>query len=131
MHNILPVLKFSKKKHIPVFVLLGFEAYPWQIKYLIRMMRGKAAEKDLLYARLFGYQMKLARNYYNMVMHDLSSWEGSYAPISLEGKTVLDVGAGTGETAAFYFSKGARKVVAIEPNPLAFNLLKENTRMNS
>lgn len=95
------------------------------------MMRGKAAEKDLLYARLFGYQMKLARNYYNMVMHDLSSWEGSYAPISLEGKTVLDVGAGTGETAAFYFSKGARKVVAIEPNPLAFNLLKENTRMNS
>ncbi len=128
---ILPRLKFSRKKHIPMLVLFGFEAYPWQINNLIHMMRGRVAGKDLIQVRLFGFDVNLVRNYFDMIMGELSLWEQFYAPVALKGRTVLDVGAGTGETAAFYFSKGAKKVVAIEPNPLAFNLLKENTKMNS
>lgn len=56
-------------------------------------------------------------------------WGRDYLPKDgLEGKTVLDVGAGEGETAAFFFSHGASKVIAIEPDPEKFRRLKANIR---
>jgi SAM-dependent methyltransferase len=116
--------------HIPILVLHGFEFYPWQLGSLIRMMRGKVADADLIRAEFFGYQIDLERHY-RYTIDEASVWERFYAPIPLKDKTVLDVGAGCGETAAFFFSKGASKVVAVEPNPQAVKLLEANARGNS
>jgi predicted RNA methylase len=46
-------------------------------------------------------------------------WESFYVidRQKLRDATVLDVGAGCGETAAFYFEKGAKKVICVESDP--------------
>ncbi len=46
---------------------------------------------------------------------------------ALEGKTILDIGANIGNH-AIAFSSMAKNVMSFEPNPLAFELLKINTR---
>jgi ribosomal protein L11 methylase PrmA len=94
------------------------------------MMRGKVTDSDTVRTRLFGYEISLERHY-RYAIEESSVWERFYAPIPLKEKTVLDIGAGCGETAAFYFSKGASKVTAIEPNPQASKLLQANAMANS
>jgi SAM-dependent methyltransferase len=127
----LPSLKLSKKKHLPILVLFGCEYYPWQMMSLLRAMSGNVADWDLIHTNLFGYEIALLRHRYNMTMGEINLWEDTYAPILLKEKTVLDVGAGMGESAAFFFSKGAKKVVAIEPNRQDFRLLRENAERNA
>ena len=46
----------------------------------------------------------------------------------LEGKTVLDLGAGCGETAYLFFKHGAKRVVAVEPNPVRAANFEKNVR---
>jgi ribosomal protein L11 methylase PrmA len=94
-------------------------------------MRGKISDTDLIHTNLFGYEIALVRHRYNMTINEMGLWERIYAPISLKGKIVLDVGAGMGESAAFYFSKGAEKIVAIEPNPQDLKLLRINATRNA
>ncbi len=54
---------------------------------------------------------------------ELHIWHKHYLPI---GKTVLDVGAGCGETAYFYLRHGAERVICIESNPEAIRMLHAN-----
>lgn len=55
-------------------------------------------------------------------------WNWIYIPPGgLEDKTVLDVGACCGETAYVFFKHGAKKVIAIEPDPQRCNLLSYNS----
>jgi hypothetical protein len=49
------------------------------------------------------------------MLEEWQMWERYYLPpFSLTGKTVLDVGAGSGESAFFYNIHGASKIVCIE-----------------
>lgn len=63
---------------------------------------------------------------YGMVLNDWDEWTRFYLPINVKDKTVLDVGAGEGETAYFYLKNGAKKVICIEPDPTAFKRLAAN-----
>lgn len=65
------------------------------------------------------------------LVHEWPLWQRHYAPIPLRGKTVLDIGAGCGETAYFYFGLGARRVVCIEPNIDAAKWLTRNAAKRS
>jgi len=57
--------------------------------------------------------------------------EGYYTPhFSLEGKTVLDLGACCGETAWFYLRLGAAKVYCVECNPVRISIIEENKKNN-
>ena len=56
---------------------------------------------------------------------ELAAWHEHYLPI-LPGATVLDVGAGCGETARFYLLHGASRVIAVEGAPDAYRLLEAN-----
>jgi SAM-dependent methyltransferase len=52
----------------------------------------------------------------HLLKTELDLWHRIYLPqTGLENKTVLDVGAGNGETAQFYLNHGAKHVIAIEP----------------
>jgi hypothetical protein len=62
----------------------------------------------------------------NMIYHETADWIQNYAPINVNGLTVLDIGAGEGETAKFYIEHGAKKVICIEPCRNAFRILKDN-----
>jgi len=55
-------------------------------------------------------------------------WKRDYLPpFSLVGKTVLDIGAGSGETTYLYVLAGAKEIVCIEPSPEEAALIEENS----
>ena len=63
----------------------------------------------------------------NLLEKELVEWHKWYLPQkSIEGKTVLDVGAGCGETAFFYLNHGAKHVICVEPPGEALQMLKKN-----
>ncbi len=61
-----------------------------------------------------------------------SVWSHYYLPPSgIEGKVILDIGAGEGETALFFLAHGASKVICIEPDEANFSQLLDNARRNN
>lgn len=58
--------------------------------------------------------MDLLPKYKNILKKELSWWHEAYLPVK---EKVLDVGAGCGETAQFYFMHGAKLVICIEGDP--------------
>ena len=56
----------------------------------------------------------------SMCVTAVDEWNKYYLPIYVKGLTVLDVGAGEGETAKFFLEQGARKVICIEPDVYLF-----------
>lgn len=68
--------------------------------------------------------MDLIPSYRHTLSAELDAWHRTYLPI--KGGTVLDVGAGCGETARFYLLHGANRVIAIEGNKDAFERLAFN-----
>ena|SRR5438094_3211210 len=62
-------------------------------------------------------------SYRNILETELARWHEWYLPVK---GTVLDLGAGAGETAQFFLNHGADRVVCIEADPEALRLLHEN-----
>jgi hypothetical protein len=78
-----------------------------------------------------GDLLQLKFDHLAIMANEWKTWSSNYLPsFSLDGKAVLDVGAGCGETAHFYFLHGAKKVIAIEPDESACSLLKANAKRN-
>src|SRR5437867_8291799 len=67
--------------------------------------------------------LELDKSHRTTLEQELDGWHTWYLPI---GDTVLDLGAGCGETAYFYLRHGARRVVCIESDPAALTLLERN-----
>jgi len=53
-----------------------------------------------------------------------------YKDLGVEGKVVVDVGAGFGETAIYFLERGAKPVVAFEPCPNMFREMLTNLALN-
>lgn len=63
----------------------------------------------------------------HILERELSMWHLYYLPRKpLTGKTVLDLGAGCGETAKFFLNHGANRVVCVEPNIKWLEYLRKN-----
>jgi hypothetical protein len=81
--------------------------------------------------RIGPYVLEATPYYFELLWREWRAWKHWYLPPwSLEGKTVLDVGAGCGETALFYYCHGARKVIAVEPQAALTALLRDNKSRN-
>jgi FkbM family methyltransferase len=50
--------------------------------------------------------------------------------LDVEGKDVVDIGASIGETAIYFCLKGARRVIALEPYPAAYERARQNILAN-
>lgn len=59
-----------------------------------------------------------------------SNNDGTYEKLPLKNKTIVDIGACTGDTSIYFALKGAKKVIAIEPFPNNFKILKKNIHEN-
>jgi FkbM family methyltransferase len=55
---------------------------------------------------------------------------GAYDDLVVGGRTVVDVGAGVGDTAILFALRGARRVVALEPYPSLYGEALINIRAN-
>ena len=85
------------------------------------------------YIQKDGTKLLLTRlSFWGIVREWKNLWEKYYLPSSgVQGKSVLDVGSGCGETAYFYLMHGAVKVVCVEPNLQASTCLKANVKKNA
>ena len=55
---------------------------------------------------------------------------GAYDDLDVVNATVVDVGAGVGDTAILFVLRGARRVIALEPYPSLYRKALVNTRIN-
>jgi SAM-dependent methyltransferase len=77
------------------------------------------------------YVLESTPYYFELMWREWWSWRKWYLPPwSLKGKTILDVGAGCGETALFYYHHGASRVIAVEPQASLISVLKRNRDQN-
>ena len=102
----------SNRLHVPVLKMNGLSFPLWHYRRL------KAIEKTGLFLDSYSTMLMLAEM--------VQEWQHYLPPFSLEGKTVLDVGAGCGETAWFFLEHGARKVICIERDPARVAILRKN-----
>ncbi len=65
---------------------------------------------------------------HEMLTHELEAWHKEYLPIK-HGGTVLDVGAGEGETMVFYLLHGAKRVICVEADPDKAKVLQKNANI--
>ena len=56
--------------------------------------------------------------------------DGTYENLPLQDKTIIDIGACTGDTSIYFALKGAKKIIAVEPFPNNFKILKKNITEN-
>ncbi|WP_161952087.1 FkbM family methyltransferase [Thermoplasma sp. Kam2015] len=56
---------------------------------------------------------------------------GQYSYFDYKDKVVIDVGAQTGDSVLYFYMRGARKVIAFEPLPHNFDVLKKNIELNA
>lgn len=128
-------IALSRRKKVPVLYMFEKTFLPHQLLHLLTQMRWlKVIHKDDKGAiiELHGQQIKLLSGFFIMLATEWKIWERYYLPnFSLDGKIVLDIGAGCGETAFFYLLNGARKIVTIEPNREATECLRENAKRNN
>ncbi len=68
-------------------------------------------------------RLELDNNHRLTLEQELELWHRAYLPV---GKTVLDLGAGCGETAQFYLNHGAEKVISIEADSSCYDKLCAN-----
>jgi len=78
-----------------------------------------------------GYWLKNSVRFVHMHNYILEALDrGQYEDLDVEGKVVLDVGAGFGETAIYFLERGAKLVVAFEPCPNMFREMLANLALN-
>jgi len=107
----------------------GWTLTDW-LKHLAISWNWKMVDKDSV--RIGPYVLELTPYYFELLWREWRAWKNWYLPPwSLRGKTVLDIGAGCGETALFYFYHGASRVIAVEPESSLLPLLRRNMSRNN
>ena len=130
-------IRFSKRRHLPFIAIHESQFWPHEFVRLLWTSRSWKLLEDTdesSVLKIDGSTIKLLSGYRQMFLSEYSNWKKWYLPSDkskgIRGQVVLDVGAGCGETAYFFLKNGASKVICIEPNEKAFEILRENTRVN-
>ena len=127
-------LGLSRRRKVPVFHIFGKTFLPHRGLHLMvrfRWLKIISETDESVILEGCGQRLRLLTPHALYVIREWDMWKKYYLPnSSLNEKTVLDVGAGCGETAFFYFLHGAKKVIAIESSIKAVECLKENARTN-
>lgn len=135
---------FTGKKHLPMLGVTGPTYYPhrflsnfwkmrnWRIveykESFVTVERDKASVQR---GGLRSIELKLDERWFDTFFCEWPDWKQWYLPDSgLSGKTILDVGAGCGESAAFFFEHGAFRVIGIEPTAKGIQCLRDNATTN-
>lgn len=127
-------LGLSRRRKVPVLYLFRHTFLlheGLQLMMRFRWLKTISEATKTVTLAAYGQRLKLLNEYAMWLIAEWDIWKKYYLPrFSLNGKTILDVGAGCGETAFFYFLHGAKKIIAIEPYVMAVQCLKENARVN-
>jgi methylase of polypeptide subunit release factors len=128
-------LGLSRRRKVPIVYILDRIFLPHEALSMLwksRCLKIKEQSEEYVIVQVKGYTLKLLNQYALWTIDEWKVWEKHYIPhFSLQGKTVLDVGAGCGETALLFFLYGAYKVIAVEPDVKIVKCLKENVERNN
>ncbi len=131
---ILPTLRISPKRRVPALYIGSRGLFPHEYLSIAWKMRGwQLKEVDQFTAQVThgDDELTLSKYHAGSIICEWKDWERYYLPSSgLAGKTVLDVGAGCGETSYFFFHHGASSVIAVESDSVARQMLKLNAERN-
>ncbi|MEM2041683.1 MAG: FkbM family methyltransferase [Nitrososphaerota archaeon] len=123
-------------------VLRGGGAVVWNARGLLKkivryenkwLMAGQTAPlikhvDGFIVFSLFEFTYRIPFHFFMKRMVWPSSEIAAEYPVDVSGKVVLDIGAYTGDTVLYFLSRGAVKVIAVEPVPEHFEVLKLNTQ---
>lgn len=120
----------SKRLKLPMLYVMGKTAQPWNLKYINYLKRilefnklVDHTEGDNVYLK-DGWKFKIESA--EIMAREFPEWRFYLPSFSLEGKTVLDIGAGCGETARYFLKAGAKNVVCVEPEIKLIEVLFDN-----
>jgi 2-polyprenyl-3-methyl-5-hydroxy-6-metoxy-1,4-benzoquinol methylase len=125
----------SRKRHLPVIWVAGitnFRAYRLDVflKYS-GLTLTRIDDKHVAIGNK-GLKFIMLEEYANIIITEFINWRRDYKfPSSLTNKTILDIGAGCGETIFYFALQGCRNFIAVEPNTQAADLLRMNGENNS
>ena len=125
----------SRKKHLPVIWVAGitnFNIYRLDVFLKYQGLSLTKIDDEHFVIEKNGIQFILLQEYANILMHEYTKYPRDYKfPSSLKNKSILDIGAGCGETIFYFALKGCKNFVAVEPNTRCANLLRKNAERNS
>ena len=131
---ILPSVGLSPKRHLPTLYIGRRVVLSHEYMRIAWQMRDWKLKRTMANSYIVGHEkdsLLLTETQTANIICEWKNWQKYYLPgFSLEGKTVLDIGAGCGETAYFYFLHGVKQVIAVEMDPVQVALLKENSSLN-
>ena len=118
--------KFLGRNYSPFMLLTILKwGFPWKI-----INDGKHNDIFLIIHNKVFFPLFSNLRHVRMAVCEWNDWNRTYVPpFDLKEKIVLDVGAGCGESAYFYFQHGARKVIGIESNHSKMKYLELNKRL--
>ncbi|MDG6998460.1 MAG: 50S ribosomal protein L11 methyltransferase [Nitrososphaerota archaeon] len=76
------------------------------------------------------FSLNLDKKHAGLMLIERMHWPKWYGS-DFKDKIVLDVGAGNGETASFFFNRGAKMVIAVECDEKALSYLRHNRHLNN
>jgi hypothetical protein len=82
-------------------------------------------QQDIVY--IDGFQFHGGRTSGNIVEVFIKN---VYSFLEVKDKVVIDIGAGIGDSSIYFASRGAKQVIAIEPNRHSYELAKKNIELN-
>jgi len=121
------------QRGVPFLVVAGRAILPHQfMKRMLATWNWRLSSRHPYYYLKIGrYVVKLHPEYFHIIYGEWLDWKRTHLPpFNLKGATVLDVGAGCGETTLFYFIHGVNRVICVEPNSDLANIISENLRAN-
>jgi hypothetical protein len=125
----------SRRKHLPCIWVAGttnFRPYRLDVFLKFRGFTWIRIDNEHVAVGKNDVEFVLLRKYAALMANEYVDWGRDYKlPFSLKDKTVLDVGAGCGETIFYFATKGCRNFIAVEPDKECANLLKKNAIQNS
>ncbi|MDA4122626.1 MAG: hypothetical protein OK456_05530 [Thaumarchaeota archaeon] len=133
---IIPRFGISKRRHLPVFKLLDHSislmSGPAVVRRFWRWRLAPVAGSDSVRVSTPLDNLVMSRDRAGMMLYEWGTWNRWYAPASFDfrGKTVLDIGAGEGETVELYRLRGAKRFICVEPDPQRAAALRENSTKN-
>lgn len=100
-------------------------------RYFVLKNKGHFSLKDdQVLVNVNGYKFLLPEFYSGVYILNEVFGEECYELFDVKNQTVIDVGAFMSDTATYFVSKGADKVVAFEANPHVYKVAKKNIQLN-
>jgi hypothetical protein len=133
---IIPRFGISKRRHIPALKFLDHSINPLlgpsAVRQFWRWSLQAVQNSSLVQVSTPLDKLVMSRDRAGMMLYEWRTWTRCYVPrgFDLSGKTVLDVGAGEGETVELYRLSGAKRFLCVEPDPQRAARLRENSARN-